>query len=190
MREEKRQRRPEITAPQIPGSAFSQNVQTILDGGADRNRTCDLLIANETLCQLSYEPIHLNLRCLHDISERAILRFTTFCRAHYAKHRRNFSLIASGISRILSVFGGGLHMVHHEERPAHFRRSRIEHHGDIGMIHHRRPYSRTTLTVGCLATCLSPLPEPIHKRRLPGSCGGKAGHRRPPDGSRSFLPAL
>jgi hypothetical protein len=30
-----------------------------LDGGADRNRTCDLLIANETLCQLSYDPIHL-----------------------------------------------------------------------------------------------------------------------------------
>jgi hypothetical protein len=30
-----------------------------LDGGADRNRTCDLLIANETLYQLSYDPIHL-----------------------------------------------------------------------------------------------------------------------------------
>ena len=28
-----------------------------LDGGADRNRTCDLLIANETLYQLSYDPI-------------------------------------------------------------------------------------------------------------------------------------
>ena len=28
-----------------------------LDGGADRNRTCDLLIANETLCQLSYDPV-------------------------------------------------------------------------------------------------------------------------------------
>jgi hypothetical protein len=28
------------------------------DGGADRNRTCDLLIANETLYQLSYDPIH------------------------------------------------------------------------------------------------------------------------------------
>ena len=28
----------------------------LLDGGADRNRTCDLLIANETLCQLSYDP--------------------------------------------------------------------------------------------------------------------------------------
>ena len=27
-------------------------------GGADRNRTCDLLIANETLYQLSYDPIH------------------------------------------------------------------------------------------------------------------------------------
>ena len=31
-----------------------------LDGGADRDRTCDLLIANETLCQLSYDPIPLN----------------------------------------------------------------------------------------------------------------------------------
>ena len=29
------------------------------NGGADRNRTCDLLIANETLCQLSYDPIHV-----------------------------------------------------------------------------------------------------------------------------------
>ena len=27
-----------------------------MDGGADRNRTCDLLIANETLYQLSYDP--------------------------------------------------------------------------------------------------------------------------------------
>ena len=28
------------------------------NGGADRDRTCDLLIANETLYQLSYDPIH------------------------------------------------------------------------------------------------------------------------------------
>ena len=28
----------------------------LLNGGADRNRTCDLLIANETLYQLSYDP--------------------------------------------------------------------------------------------------------------------------------------
>ena len=27
------------------------------DGGADRDRTCDLLIANETPYQLSYDPI-------------------------------------------------------------------------------------------------------------------------------------
>ena len=27
------------------------------NGGADRDRTCDLLIANETLYQLSYDPI-------------------------------------------------------------------------------------------------------------------------------------
>ncbi len=26
------------------------------DGGADRNRTCDLLNAIQTLCQLSYDP--------------------------------------------------------------------------------------------------------------------------------------
>ena len=32
------------------------------DGGADRNRTCDLLIANETLYQLSYDPIQPNGR--------------------------------------------------------------------------------------------------------------------------------
>ena len=30
-----------------------QHLQT---GGADRDRTCDLLIANETLYQLSYDP--------------------------------------------------------------------------------------------------------------------------------------
>ena len=29
-------------------------------GGADRARTCDLLIANETLYQLSYDPIHVS----------------------------------------------------------------------------------------------------------------------------------
>ena len=28
----------------------------LLNGGADRDRTCDLLIANETLYQLSYDP--------------------------------------------------------------------------------------------------------------------------------------
>ena len=34
------------------------------DGGADRIRTCDLLIANETLYQLSYDPISLKVNCL------------------------------------------------------------------------------------------------------------------------------
>ena len=33
-------------------------VEIFGNGGADRNRTCDLLIANETLYQLSYDPIH------------------------------------------------------------------------------------------------------------------------------------
>ena len=36
----------------------SQQLRAFLDGGADRDRTCDLLIANETLYQLSYDPIH------------------------------------------------------------------------------------------------------------------------------------
>ncbi len=36
------------------------------DGGADRNRTCDLLIANETLYQLSYDPIYLICNDLHE----------------------------------------------------------------------------------------------------------------------------
>jgi hypothetical protein len=35
-------------------------MQIAQDGGADRNRTCDLLIANETLYQLSYDPIHVS----------------------------------------------------------------------------------------------------------------------------------
>ena len=35
-----------------------QRIYWCLDGGADRNRTCDLLIANETLYQLSYDPIN------------------------------------------------------------------------------------------------------------------------------------
>jgi hypothetical protein len=47
------------------------------NGGADRNRTCDLLIANETLYQLSYDPIpsavrhakflHRMTRCAREI---------------------------------------------------------------------------------------------------------------------------
>ncbi len=32
------------------------------NGGADRNRTCDLLIANETLYQLSYDPAPSNAK--------------------------------------------------------------------------------------------------------------------------------
>ena len=34
-------------------------MRNITDGGADRVRTCDLLIANETLYQLSYDPTNL-----------------------------------------------------------------------------------------------------------------------------------
>src|SRR6266478_2858767 len=38
--------------------SFARNAMAFRakDGGADRNRTCDLLIANETLYQLSYDP--------------------------------------------------------------------------------------------------------------------------------------
>ena len=43
--------------PQLPLAALRAKT-----GGADRNRTCDLLIANETLCQLSYDPIHVGCR--------------------------------------------------------------------------------------------------------------------------------
>ena len=41
------------------------------DGGADRNRTCDLLIANETLYQLSYDPIPPAVRHANSWHERA-----------------------------------------------------------------------------------------------------------------------
>ena len=38
-----------------------------LGGGADRDRTCDLLIANETLYQLSYDPIQFTQSYLRRI---------------------------------------------------------------------------------------------------------------------------
>ena len=55
-------------------------------GGADRNRTCDLLIANETLYQLSYDPIHVNHnkfchknRRAQPLSECASVRIGCLC---------------------------------------------------------------------------------------------------------------
>jgi hypothetical protein len=39
-----------------PPAAFVSAVLQAKNGGANRNRTCDLLIANETLYQLSYDP--------------------------------------------------------------------------------------------------------------------------------------
>ena len=42
-----------------PGKIPGILTDRVLDGGADRARTCDLLIANETLYQLSYDPIHV-----------------------------------------------------------------------------------------------------------------------------------
>ncbi len=44
----------------IPDKITADSQTRFLDGGADRNRTCDLLIANETLYQLSYDPIHIS----------------------------------------------------------------------------------------------------------------------------------
>ncbi len=41
-------------------AAFALRVLRAKAGGADRIRTCDLLIANETLYQLSYDPIRAN----------------------------------------------------------------------------------------------------------------------------------
>ena len=40
-------------------------------GGANRDRTCDLLIANETLYQLSYDPSQRTRILLHDFPVRA-----------------------------------------------------------------------------------------------------------------------
>ena len=42
------------------------------NGGADRDRTCDLLIANETLYQLSYDP---NLPAAAEFAAAANMRF-------------------------------------------------------------------------------------------------------------------
>ena len=39
-------------------------------GGADRDRTCDLLIANETLYQLSYDPNQFNASYLQRLQDQ------------------------------------------------------------------------------------------------------------------------
>ena len=41
-----------------------------LDGGAEGSRTPDLLIANETLYQLSYDPVHQTISRKYGASER------------------------------------------------------------------------------------------------------------------------
>ncbi len=46
----------------VAGLTGAGRRKKFFDGGADRNRTCDLLIANETLCQLSYDPIPSTVR--------------------------------------------------------------------------------------------------------------------------------
>ena len=48
-----------------------------MNGGADRNRTCDLLIANETLYQLSYDPIQLKYKDLQMNSNNKTTTFGT-----------------------------------------------------------------------------------------------------------------
>src|ERR1051326_1823556 len=52
------------------------------DGGAEGSRTPDLLIANETLYQLSYDPIQLNCNCLQrEIQRRDFQLLRGFSRA-------------------------------------------------------------------------------------------------------------
>ncbi len=50
-----------------------------VDGGADRNRTCDLLIANETLYQLSYDPITLIVNDLQANQKQSKTLYTPIC---------------------------------------------------------------------------------------------------------------
>jgi hypothetical protein len=47
-----------------PPVLFDRLIAKVWNGGADRNRTCDLLIANETLYQLSYDPIQFTCKDL------------------------------------------------------------------------------------------------------------------------------
>jgi hypothetical protein len=48
---------PRVVLPEHEISKSESCVERPWNGGADRDRTCDLLIANETLYQLSYDPI-------------------------------------------------------------------------------------------------------------------------------------
>ena len=49
-------RTPTICAAKFPGDAWQIDHSACRNGGAERNRTADLLIANEALSQLSYSP--------------------------------------------------------------------------------------------------------------------------------------
>ena len=56
-----------------------------MDGGAEGSRTPDLLIANETLYQLSYDPIQfiiMHLRRIFQTLKKLLSR--PFCRLHVA----------------------------------------------------------------------------------------------------------
>jgi hypothetical protein len=52
------------------GDEYDPGLRT---GGADRIRTCDLLIANETLYQLSYDPAPISGVIMRRVFQRARL---------------------------------------------------------------------------------------------------------------------
>ena len=82
------------------GTKPSQACTGLHDGGAEGNRTPDLLIANETLYQLSYDPIHLIRRLLGretGTTNRSLLPRASRPNAEIMKRS---PLIASGFSRI------------------------------------------------------------------------------------------
>src|SRR6185295_2037130 len=71
------------------------------DGGADRIRTCDLLIANETLYQLSYDPIHENRQAIALAYSRTLRNSEVglgrrFCRNRAGQPCRGFPSGSSG----------------------------------------------------------------------------------------------
>ena len=67
-----------------------------MDGGADRIRTCDLLIANETLYQLSYDPIHADGDSVGTEPFPAQLRTMFVIRENIARGEPNLHMTAAG----------------------------------------------------------------------------------------------
>jgi hypothetical protein len=75
---------PRVVLPEHEISKSESCVERPWNGGADRDRTCDLLIANETLYQLSYDPIpprylrdFLHIRFCFGLTLRSDLRSET-----------------------------------------------------------------------------------------------------------------